>query len=181
MTKNPYYYIGANPTVDLIVLNPDNKILLVLRGKNSPACPNQWALPGGFVDTISSPKTEWKETIETPAQAALRELAEETNLTLDINTNIQFINTYEGNQRDPRDNEESWSKSHAFFYKIPQDIFELQKDKLIGMSDIEEIEEITTTKWFSLDEINQIKLAFDHNQIIKDGINKYIHPKSFKM
>jgi len=133
--KNSYYFKGANPTVDLIVKNHLNEILLVKRKSTVEACPNMWALPGGFIDTEASKGEVWKEGFETSEQASLRELLEETNLKLD-NPILSFVGIFEGNFRDPRDNEISWSKSHAFYYEIDKNVFESQKNNLKGMDDV---------------------------------------------
>lgn len=169
------YFDGANPTVDLIIFNHENKILLIKRSKTAEACPSMWALPGGFINSLPSLETNkitkhFIEGAETPEQAAIREVKEETNLTLG-NVCILPVGIYEGNKRDPRDTEESWSKSHAFFYKIPETIFENQKDHIRGMDDAEDV------MWASLSEIKAMDLAFDHSVIINDSIQLYIQPK----
>ncbi|HAJ32977.1 MAG TPA: NUDIX hydrolase [Candidatus Atribacteria bacterium] len=61
------YYENPTPVVAVIVRDDSGKILLIKR-KIEP-CKGEWALPSGFM-----------ETEETPTQAALRELAEETGL-----------------------------------------------------------------------------------------------------
>lgn len=171
--KNPYYYKGANPTVDLIVVNPEEKILLIKRSQTAAACPGMWAIPGGFIDTDAKKNDPWKEGLETPEQAAIRELKEETNLTL-VDSKILFVGCFEGGQRDPRDNEESWSKSHAFIYEIPKHTYESQKDKLIGLDDAEDVD------WKSIEDINEIKLAFDHNKILEEGLVVLYSSKKIK-
>lgn len=169
------YYWGANPTVDLVIINHENKILLIKRSEKSEACPSMWALPGGFVDSLTDPSVDKKdrkfiEGAETPEQAALREVKEETNLTLE-NVVISPVGIYEGNNRDPRDTEQAWSKSHAFFYRIPQEVFEAQKEHIRGLDDAEDVD------WVSMDEIKNMQLAFDHNTIINDSLNLYVHKK----
>lgn len=70
-------------TVDCII-DINNKIVLIER-KNPP---NGWALPGGFVDE--------GETVE---DAVIREMKEETNLSLE---NLQQFHVYSDPLRDPR-------------------------------------------------------------------------------
>lgn len=72
------------PTVDCVILLPDQRIVLVRR-KNPPL---GWALPGGFVDTGES----------LPAAAA-REAKEETGLDVEL---IEQLFTYGDPGRDPR-------------------------------------------------------------------------------
>ncbi len=161
--KNNYYYKGANPTVDLIIINPNNEVLLIKRSESSPACPGMWAIPGGFVDTNAKQNESWTEGRENPEQAAIREVKEETNLELN-NPNLSFIGCFEGGGRDPRDNNESWSKSYAFLHFIDREVFESQKDKIRGMDDAD------TATWISIEEAKKLTLAFDHNKILEAAL-----------
>ncbi len=61
------YYENPTPVVAVIARNDESKILLIKR-KIEP-CKGEWALPSGFM-----------ELDESPIEAALRELAEETGL-----------------------------------------------------------------------------------------------------
>ncbi len=72
------------PTVDAVILVPDDRVVLVRRANP----PLGWALPGGFVDEG-----------ETLHDAAVREAAEETGLAVDLSE--QFF-TYSDPARDPR-------------------------------------------------------------------------------
>lgn len=160
--NNPYYYIGANPTVDLIVQRPDGAILMVKRSSDSPACPGMWALPGGFIDSDAKRGEVWIDGYETPMQAALRELLEETSLDIG-SEGVFFVGIYEGNKRDPRDNQISWSKSHAFACRIDEATYEQKKDK------IEVSTESDDYLWMKPEDIVRTDLAFDHKQIIIDS------------
>lgn len=170
---NLYHYKGANPTVDLVLISPEKKILLILRSNKAAACSNMWAIPGGFVDTTAKKHETWIAGHETPEKAAFRELVEETGIDAHLldKTRLQFNSIYEGNQRDPRDNVESWSKSNAFFYSMN----ESEKDiinSVKGIKDNYNLDDAVDTKWFTFDEIANMKLAFDHNKIIEDTILK---------
>lgn len=163
------YFLKENLTCDLFILNPSQEILLIKRSDTAEACPGKWALPGGFVDTTAKRNEVWLEGTETPAQAALRELKEETNLSLPLDSKILEIGIFEGGGRDPRDSEERWTKSFAYFYQIPDNIYKEQKHNIRGLDDASE------AKWFSLDKINVLDIAFDHRDIIYKAINLYLH------
>ncbi|MGZ3807898.1 MAG: ADP-ribosylglycohydrolase family protein, partial [Bacteriovorax sp.] len=161
---NSYFYTGENPTVDLIVINPHNEVLLVRRSSKSEASPGMMAFPGGFIDSDALEGERWKSGVETPKEAALRELQEETNLKLDPFAHLIFIGEYSGNNRDPRDNDISWSKSHVFLYRIDEKTFLEQKDSIKGLDDADE------AKWLPVEEVRGMKLAFDHNKILEDAL-----------
>jgi 8-oxo-dGTP pyrophosphatase MutT (NUDIX family) len=56
------------------IINRDNQVLILLRGKTAPWMPSKYCLPGGKV-----------EENESLVHAAVRELLEETNITCNIN------------------------------------------------------------------------------------------------
>lgn len=78
------YIYTPKLTVDMIVYNSNNEILLIER-KNPPY---GWAIPGGFVD--------YGETVE---NAAKRELEEETGITVD---KFEMLGVYSDPTRDSR-------------------------------------------------------------------------------
>ena len=63
--EQKYIYRNPIPAATGLILDGDNRILLVLRAREPGK--NEWGLPGGFV-----------ETDESPIEAARRELMEET-------------------------------------------------------------------------------------------------------
>lgn len=186
--KNLYYYIGENPTCDLVIINHKKEILLVTRSDQSPACPGMPALPGGFIDSLPQPKQEkiqdsygtsnnvysepqikkWIPGLETAKQAAKRELKEETHLDI-TDAVILPVGTYVGNQRDPRDNDISWSKSHVFYYEISKELFEANKDIITGADP----REVSAATWTPVVDILEMDMAFDHKKIIIDALLKY--------
>ena len=174
--KNTYYYIGANPTVDLVLISmEEEEILLILRGNNTNACPDMWAIPGGFINTKAKHNQAWQAGEETPKIAAFRELKEETNFPIENldHNKLVFSGIYEGNQRDPRDNDISWSKSHVFYYILDKEQYKLLKQTK-GLDDAKDV------KSFAFKDIENEKLAFDHNLIISNILNELKNKKKLK-
>ncbi len=75
--KNP------KPTVDLVILLPGDRLVLVERAHP----PAGWAIPGGFVDE--------GESLEA---AAVREAREETGLAVEL---VEQFHSYSDPRRDP--------------------------------------------------------------------------------
>lgn len=158
-----YWYKGMNPTVDNVILKktPDSyEVLLIKRaGKIEHG---KWALPGGFIDTNSKKGEEWKAGRETPKQAAIRELQEETGLYVQaLSSMIKEVGVYEGNNRDPRDTEDSWSRSYAFTLLLPDDF---STNNIVARDDAAD------AAWFDIKSLP--RLAFDHSTIIGDALKK---------
>jgi 8-oxo-dGTP diphosphatase len=131
-----YEYPRAAITVDCVVFGLDEadlKVLLIQR-KLSPF-QHAWALPGGFV-----------RVDETLDEAALRELAEEANVT-DIY--LEQLYTFGALDRDPRER-----------------IVTIAYYALAKLSDhrIRAATDAMGVGWFSLDDLP--KLAFDHIEIV---------------
>ncbi len=126
------------------------KLLLIKRAKiDAEGNPNmkagKWALPGGFVDA---------KRRETALQAAARELKEETGIDQVF---LKHFGTYDAWGRDPR----GWIISNAHYAIVP----EFQLEKREAADDAEEVD------LFSLEEIKQLSLAFDHQKIIADAVS----------
>lgn len=162
-TQNLYYHKGPNPTADNIILKQYTdayKVLLIKRTGETEF--GKWALPGGFVDTDAKRGESWLPGKETPKQAAIRELIEETGLNVnEISKLIKPVGIYEGGGRDPRDNKVSWSRANAFILVLPDgfDISKMSADDDAGQ-----------VGWFDVRVLP--KLAFDHNSIIRDALKK---------
>lgn len=100
-----------------------------------------WALPGGFLDM--------DETLE---ECAIRELEEETGLKVSIES-IRQVGTYSRVNRDPRGR----TISTAFIAVVDSPL------PVKGQDDAARAE------WFAIDSLPP--LAFDHADIIRDGID----------
>jgi len=133
-----YKYPRPAYTVDALIYF-DDKVLLIQR-KNDPY-KGEWALPGGFMDMN-----------ETPEQAVIRELQEETGLVFE--KLIQF-KTYGDINRDPRHRTIS-----TVFYGNYNDAV---NQVLMAGDDAKD------TNWFLINDLP--KLAFDHQEIIYEWRN----------
>jgi 8-oxo-dGTP diphosphatase len=126
-------------TVDVVVLVDTTRtprVLLVQRG-NQPFR-GSWALPGGFV-----------EEGERVAEAASRELAEETGLQIGA---LELLGVYDTPGRDPR----GWTVSVVYIARAQSEL------AVAGADDASD------ARWFAADRLPE--LAFDHAVIIADAI-----------
>jgi 8-oxo-dGTP diphosphatase len=142
----PYHYEYPRPavTVDVVAFGFDGihlKVLLIRRREDP--FKGEWALPGGFL-----------EMDESPAVGALRELSEETGLSLQ--GPIWSLGFYGDPDRDPR----GWTISLVFVALIRGPLLRLK-----GSDDAESAE------WVELGSLDSptVALAFDHRDIIVDG------------
>lgn len=124
----------------LVFLKEEQQRFILLIKRKNDPYKEDWALPGGFVDDD-----------ELVINACQRELKEETSLDLAVEK-FRFLNYYDSPQRDPR----SRTITFAFTTEI---------DKRIGVKGNDDADE---AQWFNLE--NLPKLAFDHSEIIQDGL-----------
>lgn len=133
---------AASPplTVDVVLLagEPPTSVLLIQRA-NEPFA-GSWALPGGFVDRGERVK-----------DAALRELAEETDVALDSLTTL--LGVYDAPGRDPR----GPTISIVYVGRIPA-----ERPAQGG-------DDASKAEWFALGALPP--LAFDHAEIIADALS----------
>lgn len=129
--KNPV------PTVDVIVQR-SNQILLVKRKKDP--FKDKLALPGGFVNE--------NETVE---DAALREIKEETSLSIELK---EILGVYSDPKRDPRGH----IMSVVF---VGQDTNNNEPQAIAG-DDAKEIQ------WIDINSIDDSNLGFDHSKVLSD-------------
>jgi 8-oxo-dGTP pyrophosphatase MutT (NUDIX family) len=123
-------------TIAIIIVNNRNEVLLQLRDDNSNiSYPNSWTLPGGVV-----------ESLESPEQAAQRELVEETGLRLSL--------------------------SHWKVYKRKPEKrrFTIEQHIYIGTTQQESNEmtlgEGQALHFFSRDQLSSISIAFDFDKLL---------------
>jgi len=122
------------------VIYTDTEVLMIKR-KNPPFA-GHWALPGGFIDPG-----------ETPKQAAIRELVEETGLEVSA---LNFVGEYKTPGRDPR-MENVWS--YAFSLHVN------------ARESVQAGDDASQAEWIPIKQLNKLKLAFDHADIIKQALS----------
>jgi 8-oxo-dGTP diphosphatase len=125
-------------TVDAIIEDQNGNVVLIKR--KYPPFQNYYALPGGFI------KKGEKHT-----EAVIREIKEETNLDIKIESKLGVYNK-EG--RDPRGN------IHTTVYKC----------RIIGdVSDMQGGDDAKNAELMPLGQLKTIELAFDHKEILRDA------------
>ncbi|MBW6492471.1 MAG: NUDIX hydrolase [Lentimicrobium sp.] len=135
-----YTYPRPTVTADIVIFRKngnDVEVLLIKRG-HEPFI-GMWASPGGFIDMD-----------ETPEDAALRELQEETGLS---GIGLFQFHTYGAVHRDPR------HRTIAIAYAGILENINAQ---------VKSGDDAADAQWFKITNIPE--LAFDHNLIISDAI-----------
>ena len=132
-----YKYPHPAVTADCIVMTRDNQVLLIQR-RNEP-CQGQWAFPGGFMNID-----------ETAEAAAVRELQEETGITLS-ETDIFQVGAYTAVDRDPRERVITIAYLAEIDAPVP----------------VKGSDDAARAQWFPLDALPP--LAFDHAEILLDA------------
>ncbi len=134
-------YKNPIPTVDIII-EYNNGIVLIER-KNYPF---GWAIPGGFVD--------YGESLE---EAAVREAVEETNLKVEL---ITQMHTYSSPCRDPRQH----TITTVYIAK--------------GTGELQGKDDAVSAKVFNSENLPE-NIAFDHKTILKDYFGGIYEKKLF--
>ena len=119
--------------VDVVIPSEAGGVLI---RRGSEPFEGQWALPGGFVDVG-----------ETVYEAAVREVAEETGLAVEVS---RLVGVYSEPNRDPRGH----NVSVAFLACV-------LGGQMQAASDAAEVEVLDP---------NTVELAFDHSRIIADAM-----------
>ncbi len=157
--ESPFWHPAV--TTDAVVFGFDKEdrslqTLLIKRGKAKPgevpAFEGHWALPGGFI-----------QKDEPTDECVHRELFEESSMRLFNNDKgiepefIEQLKTYSGVDRDPRE----FVITVAYYALVKKEKYEIK-----GGDDAIE------ARWFPIDVIPELNLAFDHAQIIQDAVDK---------
>lgn len=147
----PKEYPSVAYTADIVIftiISGKLSILLIKRGGHPYK--DCWALPGGFVDIN-----------ETSEEAAERELTEETGLKVAA-PYLEQLKTYSTPGRDPR----MRVVSTAYIAFIP----------FKELGEVQSGDDAADAHFFAVEDLfaeeESIELAFDHTQIIKDGIER---------
>ena len=150
--KGKYIYEYPHPavTADCAVFGFDGKelkVLLIKRGAEKEASTSaevgKWALPGGFLDVDKD---------KTIADTAIRELREETGLSLSKNA-FREVGTFSEKGRDPRER-----------------VITVAHYALVKMTEVQAATDAEKAEWFSLENIPQ--LAFDHDRILTEAFER---------
>ena len=143
-------WVARNIAVLVMVIGMDkNHRSYVLANKRGPETPDPefrgcWCMPCGYLD--------YNETIR---MAAVREVYEETGVMLNIN-NLTLFYINDNPEEDKRQN-----VTFRFSYTIEDPIEDIElTDKN------SEFEEVSDIKWIPIDEVNNYKWAFNHDEII---------------
>jgi 8-oxo-dGTP diphosphatase len=123
-----------------VIFNNDGRILLTKRNNpNNSEVHNKWQLPGGSVDNA-----------EHPLKAAIREVKEETGLTIKILSERPFI------------------FSHTFIDEVHVILIVYKAKYISGKVDIsQDLDETLDAKWFLPSEIPELQTLPETNEIIK--------------
>lgn len=148
---NPKNYAPVSYTADLAIFtirNGELSLLMIKRGGHP--FKDCWALPGGFVNADESSE-----------KAAIRELKEETGIDVE-GIHLEQLKTYSEPGRDPR----MRVVSTAYLALIPNAGIPVAGD------DAAEAHFFSVNDLLNPAEGEEIKLAFDHEQIILDGLQR---------
>lgn len=152
------HFLYPIATIDVVLFTLINKQLHVLLTKRSnPNEPffGQQAFPGGFVHINENGEEDL--SIDDTAR---RVIQEKTGIKTRLH--LEQLKTFSGRNRDPR----GWSLSQAYCAIVPQT----------------EISNISANcEWVAAAEIQNIKLAFDHNEIYSYAATRVLNKTNYSL
>jgi ADP-ribose pyrophosphatase YjhB (NUDIX family)/adenosine deaminase len=156
----PFWHLGANPTVDAAIFRRGAaglELLLIRRDPDAAAEPGRWALAGGFVHTDAARGEAWRAGAERLEDALLREVREEAGLDLaDVAGELVHVCDVEGGGRDERDTKVAWSRTSLFAVMLAG---ERAARPVAGGDDA------CDARWWPVSALPE-PLAFDHAQLV---------------
>ena len=133
-------------TADIVALTlREGRLCVLLIRRSSSVFTGRWALPGGFVHV--------DESLE---DAAYRELREEAGITPDA-VRLEQLRTYGDPGRDPRPERVISVAWLALGADLPDPVPDTDADR---------------AEWDPVDEAFGRDLAFDHSEILRDGVER---------
>jgi 8-oxo-dGTP diphosphatase len=144
--KYTYEYPKADVTVDIVVFGLDlkaKKLLVLLIRRGGEPYRNCWAIPGGFIHMD-----------ERLGDSAARELKEETGVELSY---IEQLYTFGRPDRDPRGR----VITVAYMGLVRPEMV-----TPVGADDA------TEARWFPVDDVGVLALAFDHAEILDMALRR---------
>jgi 8-oxo-dGTP diphosphatase len=142
---DPSQYPPIAVTADLVVLTVrDDALYALVVRRGVPPYAGRWALPGGFV-----------QPDEDLDDAAARELAEETGISAE-RLHLEQLASYGAPRRDPR------------MRVVTVAYLGLAPDLPVPTAGTD----AARARWARVDELLAARLAFDHRQILADGIER---------
>lgn len=138
------HYPAPYLTADAVLVSEGCVLLIRRKGHPFLGC---WALPGGFVNPD-----------ENAAEAALRELSEETGVTGYTVDDLYEIGLFSDPGRDPR----GWVVSDVFLLTVDRERV------LVSAGD-----DAADAAWVPIETLPSLSLAFDHDKVLKKALQRY--------
>lgn len=147
---DPSIYDRPSLTVDTALFTlRDGQLSILLVQRADHPYKGAWALPGGFLDLDRDADLD---------DAAYRELAEETGVTLDVASGwyLEQLYTYGRMDRDPR----TRVVTTAYYALAPK------------LADPTAGSDAVAARWWPVADLADLELAFDHSKIITDALER---------
>lgn len=127
--------------VDAIIVDADNRVLLIQRSAQSKSHPSTWGLIGGWMD--------WGETAE---EAVKREVFEEIGVTVRVDA---FVGRYYSTKPGDVSNRTRVALPHRCTI-------------VEGEPSVHQEEEVQAVQWFMKEELADLPMAYDHKTMLAD-------------